>query len=167
MGSLKEKPEQRGPIATKCVEHVDAVLKQSLAKLVGKIEMHATDSAEKANAVEEAVQQVKKAEEEAEKAENEFIIASNALLEASEENKSNLRKGKDLDASSKMVASNLDVLKAEFVAAESMVARFVRVIEHGRSGACVTVVEKESADIAPHSKTDEEASVAAVQVVEP
>merc|ERR1712151_946296 len=138
MGSLKEKPEQRGPIATKCVEHVDAVLKQSLAKLVDKIEMHATDSAEKANAVEKAVQQVKKVEDEAGPAEVAFIVASNALLEASEENKNNLRKGKDLDASAKLVASNLDALKAAFVAAESTVARFDRVVEHGRSGACVT-----------------------------
>merc|ERR1712232_747791 len=97
-----------GLIATKCVEHVDVVLKDSLAKLVGKIEMHATDSAEKIKEVEEAAQQVKKAEEEAEKAESEFITASNSLLEASEEHKSNLQMGKDLDARAKLVASNLD-----------------------------------------------------------
>merc|ERR1712176_537312 len=101
--------------------------------------MHPANSSEKMKAVEEAAQQVKMAEEEAEKAESEFITASNSLLEASEEHKSNLRMGKDLDARAKLVASNLDMLKNTYSEAQSLVARFDLIVEHGKAGASFTV----------------------------
>merc|ERR1712176_821682 len=118
--------------------------------------MHPANSAEKIKAVEEAVQQVKRAEEEAEKAEGEFITASNSLLEASEEHKSNLRTGKDLDARAKAVASNLGALKSGFAAAQSLVARFDLIVEHGKAGAALTVAGTESTEVAPLSKVDEQ-----------
>merc|ERR1712107_400300 len=96
------------------------------------------------------------AEVEAEKAESEFITVSNALLEASEEHKSNLRMGKDLDARAKLVVSNFETLKAAYSAAQSLVARFDLLVEHGKAGASLTVGGTEGRHVAPLSKIDEQ-----------
>lgn len=141
--SLNDKPEQRGPIATKCIEHVDAKMSSIVKELSEKIEGHSQNMTEKMKAAEDVSEAVRAAQGMVDAKENEFIAADNALCEAIEAHKAMLRKGKELDTLSEASAKKLLQLKDEFNVVRSASMRLEAIVEHGENGILVgQAVEK-------------------------
>jgi len=141
--SLKDKPEQRGLIATKCIEHVDDQLNRFVKELSEKVEGHSDNVTEKMKMTQEALEHVTKAEGERDERENDAVAAENALLEASEEHKAMIRNGKQLDGHAKAVDSKLAAFKDNYTTVRSVMARFEVIVERGEAGAVDTEVAQE------------------------
>lgn len=133
--ALKEKSVQRGPIAVKCLEHVDAQLQKSVQELSGKIDRCANKIVEKKEALIHAEEKLKEAELVRDDRVNEAIRAQNILLEASEKHKTAKHKSAEIAVQAAEVAELLTTAEGECAKFKATLARFEAILENGEAGA--------------------------------
>lgn len=150
--ALKEKPEQRGKFATRCVEYAEEQLQRSLQEISDKIDANVGDISEKAKEVEKAAAMLKEVEADRDDKQNKVIEADNKLLEATEERSKFDGEIKEFDLQAKELAVALATAQEDQDQARSGLVCFENLLEHGELGTATATAP------APQAPKEEEAS---------
>jgi chromosome segregation ATPase len=156
--ALKDKVDQRGPIAIKCVDYVQVQLDKSVQHFADTIASHESKLTELRQAEADAGNSLKAAEGVRDERITGGIDAENALLAASEEHKSAQEQCAQIAERVAEVAETLKDTQHDHLEVKSVIARFEAVAEGGEAGAISAAAPTEAGEAIAAAPSEEAAA---------